>query len=272
MKSSKEKHILFCNCRGERIDPGLLTGIDSFLKMLPARTYKITDLCGTLREKNEQIQNLFKNGSEYLVLGCYKRSMDLLLDQASGPADYEHINLIETEKEEALRTIREFWNESQAEGSQSESSYEEISQDSDWQAWYPVIDYSRCTSCGQCADFCLFGVYEKTGDSVKVVNPENCKNNCPACARICPATAIIFPKYKHGGAIGGSEDIDEQAELKRQAQDVEEFLGNDIYAAIEKRKAKRQSIIRLEAMNKAIAERETALKETANKNSTDVII
>ncbi|MGI9519846.1 MAG: ATP-binding protein, partial [Pirellulaceae bacterium] len=25
--------------------------------------------------------------------------------------------------------------------------------------WYPVIDYSRCTNCLECIDFCLFGVY-----------------------------------------------------------------------------------------------------------------
>jgi ferredoxin len=25
--------------------------------------------------------------------------------------------------------------------------------------WYPVIDYSRCTNCMECIDFCLFGVY-----------------------------------------------------------------------------------------------------------------
>ena len=25
--------------------------------------------------------------------------------------------------------------------------------------WYPVIDYSRCTNCMECLDFCLFGVY-----------------------------------------------------------------------------------------------------------------
>ncbi len=130
-----------------------------------------------------------------------------------------------------------------------------------WPSWYPVIDYSRCTSCGQCADFCLFGVYDKTPERVNVINPEGCKNNCPACARICPAAAIIFPKYKYGGAIGGSDEIDEQAELRRQSQDIADFLGNDIYSAIEKRKAKRQSIIRQEAMNKAISERENALRE-----------
>lgn len=63
-----------------------------------------------------------------------------------------------------------------------------------WPAWFPVIDYDRCNSCRQCVSFCAFGVYSVTGKSVHVTSPSNCKDNCPACARICPSLAIIFPK------------------------------------------------------------------------------
>ncbi|MDL2208888.1 ferredoxin family protein [Parabacteroides sp. OttesenSCG-928-O15] len=63
-------------------------------------------------------------------------------------------------------------------------------------AWYPVLDKTRCIECGKCHDFCLFGVYTVEEKRVKVVNPQNCKNNCPACARMCPGKAIIFPKYE----------------------------------------------------------------------------
>ena len=70
-------------------------------------------------------------------------------------------------------------------------------------AWYPVIDKERCTECGKCMDFCLFGVYSSENGHIKVVKPENCKNNCPACARICPSRAIIFPKYDKSPINGG---------------------------------------------------------------------
>ena len=77
-------------------------------------------------------------------------------------------------------------------------------------AWYPVIDKDRCTECGKCFDFCPFGVYEMVDDRVRVVNPTNCKNNCPACARNCPSEAIIFPKYGRSPINGGAEQ-EEQA-------------------------------------------------------------
>jgi ferredoxin len=92
-----------------------------------------------------------------------------------------------------------------------------------------------------------------------VVNPQGCKNNCPACARICPQTALIFPKYKYGGAIGGSEEIDEVEEKNRQTQDISDLLGGDIYVALERRKLKRRSIIMEEAMRKAVEEKEKAV-------------
>src|SRR5262245_18302149 len=62
--------------------------------------------------------------------------------------------------------------------------------------WYPVIDYSRRTNCMECIDFCLFGVYgvDKL-DRILVENQDNCKRGCPACSRVCPEHAIMFPDY-----------------------------------------------------------------------------
>jgi len=77
--------------------------------------------------------------------------------------------------------------------------------------WYPVIDYSRCTNCLECLDFCLFGVYGVDSlDRIVVENQDQCKKGCPACSRVCPQQAIIFPEYKSPaiagadtGAVGG---------------------------------------------------------------------
>jgi len=71
--------------------------------------------------------------------------------------------------------------------------------------WYPVIDYSRCTNCMECIDFCLFGVYGvDTLDRILVEAQDNCKKGCPACSRVCPENAIIFPQHKTP-AIAGAE-------------------------------------------------------------------
>lgn len=72
--------------------------------------------------------------------------------------------------------------------------------------WYPVIDYSRCTNCMECIDFCLFGVYGvDTVDTILVDQPDNCRKGCPACSRVCPENAIMFPQHKTP-AIAGSQD------------------------------------------------------------------
>src|SRR5262249_8737392 len=69
--------------------------------------------------------------------------------------------------------------------------------------WYPVIDYSRCTNCMECIDFCLFGVYGVDSlDRILVENQDNCKRGCPACSRVCPEQAIMFPDYKTPAIAG----------------------------------------------------------------------
>jgi hypothetical protein len=69
--------------------------------------------------------------------------------------------------------------------------------------WYPVIDYSRCTNCMECIDFCLFGVYGVDhSDRILVEEQDNCKKGCPACSRVCPVNAIIFPEHKTPGIAG----------------------------------------------------------------------
>ena len=85
------------------------------------------------------------------------------------------------------------------------------------EAWHPVIDKERCTECGKCHDFCLFGVYTFREGTVKVTNPQNCKNNCPACARVCPSKAIIFPKYEKSPINGGLHDEEKFEEMDSKA-------------------------------------------------------
>lgn len=73
--------------------------------------------------------------------------------------------------------------------------------------WYPVIDLSRCTNCLECIDFCLFGVYGiDARETILVEQPDNCRLGCPACSRVCPENAIIFPQHKTP-TIAGSPEV-----------------------------------------------------------------
>ena len=82
-----------------------------------------------------------------------------------------------------------------------------VIEDQPGRRWYPVIDYSRCTNCMECVDFCLFGVYGLDRvETILVEQPDNCRKGCPACSRVCPENAIIFPQHKTP-TIAGSSDI-----------------------------------------------------------------
>ena len=104
-----------------------------------------------------------------------------------------------------------------------------------WIPWFPVLDYDRCARCGQCANFCIFGTFSVSDDgTVRVANPEDCKTDCPACARICPQVAIIFPKYPHP-PINGAEVTDEDVQKEMAATDLKAKLQGDVYAVLRRR-------------------------------------
>jgi Pyruvate/2-oxoacid:ferredoxin oxidoreductase delta subunit len=104
-----------------------------------------------------------------------------------------------------------------------------------WKPWFPVIDYGRCTNCMQCLSFCLFDVYGVNGEGkIKVQKAGNCKTDCPACSRVCPEVAILFPKYK-SGPINGDEVKAEDLQREKMKVDISALLGGDIYAALRQR-------------------------------------
>ena len=222
---SQDPAILICQC-AER---GLLEPhhVDE------ASCLVVPDLCRAAAGKNSDLAKI-AGADRPVIYACHPRAVKALFEFAGHP-------LPETTEFHNLRTPT------------PQHSHTPTLQSSP--AWFPVIDYTRCTNCGQCFQFCLFGVYEKDAEGrVVVAKPESCKNNCPACARICPEAAIIFPKTAEEPINGG--EITDEDEVKANIKvNVDEILGEDVYAALNARKQKRRSLLNKKKIEQALAER-----------------
>jgi Pyruvate/2-oxoacid:ferredoxin oxidoreductase delta subunit len=134
----------------------------------------------------------------------------------------------------------------------------------EWKPWFPVIDFDRCTNCMQCLSFCLFNVYGVDGEQrIQVQNNDNCKTNCPACSRVCPEVAIMFPKYT-SGPINGDVVNDEDLRREKMKVDITSLLGGDIYARLRDRsEAAKSRFSKERSPDKALEERKKCLTKMA---------
>jgi Pyruvate/2-oxoacid:ferredoxin oxidoreductase delta subunit len=132
-----------------------------------------------------------------------------------------------------------------------------------WKPWFPVIDFTRCTNCMQCLSFCLFDVYgvSATG-GIEVRHQDNCKTECPACSRVCPEVAIMFPKYRYG-PINGEQISTEDVRREAMKVDISALLGGDVYAMLRDRSARAKSRFSKERDDeRALKERQNCLLKT----------
>ena len=131
-----------------------------------------------------------------------------------------------------------------------------------WKPWFPVIDFDRCTNCMQCLTFCLFDVYGvDDADTITVRTEDNCKTDCPACSRVCPEAAIMFPKYKRG-PINGAPVRPEDVQSEAMKVDISALLGGDIYSALKTRSRDARERFSTERdESKALLERKRCLKK-----------
>jgi len=135
----------------------------------------------------------------------------------------------------------------------------------EWKPWFPVIDYDRCTNCMQCLSFCLFGVYGVDQQNrIQAQNHDNCKTNCPACSRVCPEAAIMFPKYK-AGPINGDVVQDSDLGKEKMKIDISALLGGDVYSVLRQRSdAAKARFSKERDDKKALQERQKCLAKLAH--------
>ena len=116
----------------------------------------------------------------------------------------------------------------------------------------------------QCLTFCLFDVYGVSKDQkIQVQKAANCKTDCPACSRVCPEVAILFPKYK-AGPINGDEVNAADVEREKLKVDISALLGGDVYSMLRTRSERAKSRFSKERdSDKALAERQKCLVKLA---------
>lgn len=229
--------VLVCRCeRGGLVDQQKLRTLEASLKQAAVPYTAVPDLCRLAADGDLLLKKFAAHGSAQ-VLACYPRAVEALFSFAGAPlnkAATRFVNLRAVSEAQALAAM----GIEQAQQIPEPASSEQTAEGGGWMPWFPVIDYQRCTNCQQCLGFCLFGVYALSpAGQVTVLNPQSCKTNCPACARICPEAAIIFPKYEYG-AVAGAEITDELGEKSRIEADQRKILGSDIYAALAQRRRK----------------------------------
>ena len=196
--SYDESSITVCACMYRNIISRTeIIKLVSALKNAGYTTTIVPDLCRTAVSDACKMAEFASTA----VIACYPRAVTAIFDRA-GLTPKHVFDIRNNSSEHVLNEIGITAPVFSTEQSFPVSSPDEENND----AWYPVIDKKRCTECGKCHDFCLFGVYSINIGKVKVMQPQNCKNNCPACARMCPSKAIIFPKYAKSPINGGLHD------------------------------------------------------------------
>jgi Pyruvate/2-oxoacid:ferredoxin oxidoreductase delta subunit len=198
------KTILYCNCsRANLTSDSARQAALSSLDEAGAEYLYTDDLCGLCADAKASSELAARvHGTALTVLACFPRTVNALLTRAGcrDAATVEIVNLRASKPEAIAAQLNLSDVRPGGKVTLSRSN-------TDWEPWYPLIDSDRCRQCKQCLNFCLFGVYALDAEQVVgVVQPTHCKTGCPACARVCPFAAIVFPKYNTAPINGDTVD------------------------------------------------------------------
>ncbi|MBN2129252.1 MAG: ferredoxin family protein, partial [Sedimentisphaerales bacterium] len=232
-----QRRIIFCGCVHYDIIPeATKRQIFEALQADGIEVTAVADLCGLAAHSDPQLAEWTRAGAVSIV-ACFPRAVRWLFEVAGAPLPAKQVQLLNMR----TQTPEEIVSALGANGASGPAKPISLPEKPEaWVPWFPVIDYDRCVNCKQCMNFCLFGVYELSPDGqVRVGNPSGCKTNCPACARMCPRQAIIFPKY--GDAPINGDEVGEPTPAQGKPDgDLRSLLAGDAYAKIRQRTAGRK--------------------------------
>lgn len=247
---------LLCCCeRSERLRPEAVFPWREALEAAGAAFIEVDDLC-TLAEQGG-LNRLFDGVDRIHVIACCERVVRTVLEQGGveGLAGRLSCSSVEGEMPDDRVSDR-----------LTPGGREELNAPEGPPPWGPVIDYACCTGCGRCLSFCLFGVYARdAAGAVKVVKKQNCKDRCPACARVCKERAILFPRSEEAeinGSLSGAERGEEPGVNETAAP-----AAADIYAALAARRMKsRTPLLSPDVLRQAEEERRACSEESQRMN------
>lgn len=245
--------ILFCQCGAGIVSSEKSEQLKAMLEVMDADLYVLDDFCGVVLGRKDFIRAIDQKYDRKVMISCYSRAVNNLLAQNGLQlTGLEVLNFRELSASDIELKLKSEFSLAQRKPAETINSGLEVP------AWYPVIDEALCSNCGKCFKFCLFGVYTFKDKKLKVVNPLACKNNCPACGRNCPTSAIIFPRLKEGGVLAGAEP--------GSGPKPKEFtMDSNLISTLNQRSALRRNIFKAGLMEQAEAERQKALDEMKNK-------
>ncbi len=246
----KQNCLIYCNCGAGIISSEKQKNLADSFKQLKVDVFELHDICAFSVNEKEFLNSINNDYNKKIIVACYPRAIENIFKQNKIKiSDYEVLNFRELSEEKIVDLLSEKFAENPL-----ETKYQVHKSSLDVPAWYPVIDESRCTLCGQCARFCVFGVYKYNKKSLEVVNPLSCKNNCPACGRTCLSSAIIFPRLPENSVLSGAEPGSEEKPLKSAPKE-------GFFTLLNERNSVRRNIFRQGVMQQAEKEKLKAIEQ-----------
>lgn len=229
-------NIVLCRCeKSQVISDDVRERVMSALTDAGVGFESVDDLCG-LATRGSEVLGRWAQTDDLKIVACFPRAVKWLFAMGGAALDDGKAEVLNMRTGDADDIVAALVNERAR--SNGGAGIEHVSDDG-WVPWFPVIDRDRCVNCKQCLNFCLFGVYRLSDDgNVEVAKPANCKTNCPACGRVCPEAAIIFPKYGQSPING--DEVNEDT-LKAKNADLNSMLdGEDIHSLLRRRSEKKK--------------------------------